>query len=285
MRHYPLCILIILAGLAGCQHLPQTAAPGGDLPAGAPAPGEVLADLTAPDRAVANFSSSGTIRMRLPGQAATQRFDRSHVRYLRPGRFYARAFKVGQSVNIYADGPVFLLDVPQEQTFYYGREGDRFEDVALDIAPSLIFREFFLVDALRGVAEESLRILEYDPKTRRAVVAVFAADRPRRLERELVVAPGPEGWFVAESTLFDRDGSRRARTVYENYGRVDGVYMAGKTTSFLPDGDGELSFEIQSNPQVNRAEPRPVEDVEDVRRDLLSRGFREVRGAREESER
>src|SRR5690606_20257889 len=156
MRHYPLCILIILAGLAGCQHLPKSAAPEGDVPPGAPAPGEVLADLTAPDRTGTNFSSSGTIRMRLPGQAATQRFDRSHVRYHRPGRYFARAFTVGQSVNIDADGPVFLLDVPQEQTFYYGREGDRFEDVALDIAPSLIFREFFLVDALRGVEEESL---------------------------------------------------------------------------------------------------------------------------------
>lgn len=276
MRRHLICILA-LAMWAGCIHTPiREEAP--ELPPEAPSAGEILADLTRADRAFTSFSSNGTIRMRLPGQAATQRFTSSFVRLQPPDRFYARAMKLTQGVHIYVDGDTFLLDHESERVFYFGREGDRFEDVALQVSPSVVFREYFLTDTLAGRREAQFELLAYDAERNEAQLGLFTSGRQRRQERHLWVSRGASGWQVDRNDLLGTSGEPVAETRYTNYDRVDDVFMPRRIETMLPQSDGLLSFEIQSNAQANRSNPMPIEDPLTVRAALLAAGYREVHG-------
>jgi hypothetical protein len=276
MRPYQLLVFALVA-LAGCQHL---RGPGleGPLPAGAPDAESVLSDLAGPDRAVQNFSAGGTITMKIPGQPGRQRFNQSRVHFIHPARVYAKAFKLGQTVHIYVESDTFLLDVPSESTFYFGRAGDQFPDVRVDLAPSLVFRELFLADSLAGVEPSRAVMAHFDPETGQGQLGIYRDDRGRVLERLITVFQGASGWEATESESYDAGGALLARTVFEDYEVIDGVRMPGKTTARLPGGDGELSFQIQSNPRVNRKDPIPIPAIAEVRADLLSRGYQEKTG-------
>jgi len=283
MRPRLLCLLALTIW-AGCVHTPAPD-PGADLPPDAPAVAEILADLSRPDRSITNFSSLGTIRMQLPGQAARQRFTRSYINFQPPARFYARAMKATQAVNIHVDETTFLLDHQAERVFYFGHEGDRFDDVALDVAPSIIFREFFLADYLSELRENQVAMLRYSPEDGRAVLGIFTASRRQRLAHQLIVGNGPEGWRVVQSDLMGPDGHLLAATRYADYAVVDGVFMPRLIETKLPQSGGLLSFEIQSNAQANRQNPAPIADLSAVRESLLAAGYREVTGTPSEGTR
>ena len=137
-----LLILLILTVLSagGCAHLRHTP-PAPELPPDAPDVREILDSLAAPERRLSNLEGSGTIRMRLPGEAGTQRFQTGYVCFQQPDKFFAEGRKVGYVVRVHIDGPRFLLELPSENTFYFGEEGDQFDDIALEVAPSQICRE------------------------------------------------------------------------------------------------------------------------------------------------
>ena len=172
MRQTLLRILLILC-LPACVHTPDARHDGG-LDPGAPDPAQVLGDLTAPDRAIQNLESNGTIRMQLPGEAGTQRFETGRIQFQAPAQFLAQGRKLNVVVKVYSEGEAFLLELPAENTFYTGAEGDRFEDIALDIAPSEIFRELFLIGVLDQIDPEKLAVESFDAATGRAVLALRA---------------------------------------------------------------------------------------------------------------
>lgn len=276
MRRSYLSFLIILA-MSGCQHLPGPGRPA-PLPAGAPESGTVLADLARADRVVRNFSSGGTIVMELPGQAGRQRFNQSRVHFIAPARIYAKAFKLGQTVHIYVDGDTFLMDVPAENTFYFGHSGDHFPEVNMAIAPPEVLREFFLANTLAEIDPANVALVAYDARAARAELAIYPGVGRRQAQRVVVAELGPEGWEAVESRLLDPHGGLLASIHFEAYDRFDGVRLPGKTVASLANGEGELSYQIQSNPRVNRAEPIPIEAVAAVRANLIAKGYREVTG-------
>ncbi len=274
MRPVLLLILLILP-IAGCVHTRQTA-PEATLPPGAPEVGEILADLQAPDRHIENLASNGEIRMRLPGEAGIQRVPQGRVHFQQPAQFFAQGRK-GGVVRIYSEGGRFLLELPSEKTFYHGAEGDHFEDIALDIAPSRIFRELFLIDLLDGIAPERVHIESHDQSSGQSVMAVYGEGRRRKVERRLVVASSPEGWTILESQLFDAEEQLIGRTVCEDYLRLGGILVPTRVTVTFPEHEVEMSFAM-SPPSVkmNQAAPPAMDDIDAKRAELLAAGFREV---------
>lgn len=277
MRPLLLLIFLILP-MAGCVHTRQ-APPGASLPSGAPAVGEILADLQAADRHIENLASNGEIRMRLPGEAGIQRFPQGRVHFQQPAHFFAQGRK-GGVVRIYSEGGRFLLELPSEKTFYHGAEGDRFEDIALDIAPSRIFRELFLIDLLDGTAPERIHIVSHDPAKGQTVVAVYGEGRRPRVERRLIVVPSPEGWTILESQLFDAEEKLIGRTVCEDYLRLGGILVPTRVTVTFPRHEAEMSFAMSPpSVKINQATPPAMESIDAKRRELLAAGFREINSA------
>lgn len=274
MRHILLLILLILP-MAGCVHTRESA-PEATLPPGAPEVGEILADLQSPDRHIENLASNGEIRMRLPGEAGIQRFPQGRVHFQQPAQFFAQGRK-GGVVRIYSEGGRFLLELPSEKTFYHGAEGDHFEDIALDIAPSRIFRELFLIDLLDGIAPERVQIESHDEAARQTVLAVYGEGRRRRVERRLIVAPSPEGWTIVESQLFDVNEQLIGRTVCEDYQRLGGILVPTRVTVTFPEHEAEMSFTMSApSVKINQAPPPAMDDIDAKRAELLAAGFREV---------
>lgn len=278
MRYALPTMLLLSLCFSACVHTPSST-PTRPLPPGSPTADAILADLVQADRKLINFSSRGALRMQRPGEAGIQRFDTSHVRFLRPARFYADARKLGQAVKVYINGDTFLLELPSENVFYYGSEGDRFDDVALEIAPSLLFRELFLVDTLAGLDVNQIEVQSWDAEAQRAVLAVYRAGRRRMLERHLTVERGTAGWQVAESRLYDAAGAVLCETRCENYDRLDGVYMPKDIRVDFPQSGAALRYEIVPNLlKANRENPLDVENVAEVRKSLLEKGYREITG-------
>lgn len=274
MRPILLRILLIML-LAGCAHTRQNT-PKAALPPGAPEVGEILADLQAPDRHIENLASNGEIRMQLPGEAGIQRFPQGRIHFQQPARFFAQGRK-GGVVRIYSDGGRFLLELPSEKTFYHGAEGDRFEDIALDIAPSQIFRELFLIDLLKGIAPERVNVESWDGSTGQAVLAVYGEGRRPRVERRLVVASGAEGWCVVNSQLFDEEETLIGTTTCEDYQRLGGILLPTRATVNFPAHDAEMSFYMSPpSVKINQETPPGMEDIDAKRAQLLAAGFREV---------
>lgn len=277
MRHAIPFILLTLCASACVHSRPPLAKPS-PVP-GSPGADAILADLTKADRNLANFSSNGEIWMRLPGEEAIQNFDPCHVRFLRPAQFYADAKKVGQGVRVYINGDTFLLELPSKNTFYFGREGDHFDDVALDIAPSMLFRELFLAETLSRLDTGQVELLSYDAAGQRAELAVYQGARHRVLERRLTAESGPDGWYVTESLLMDGTGGIECQTECKDYGHLDGVYLPQWIEVNFPGSGAMMRFKLR--PQLlkaNRAAPREVDDVNAVRAALLAKGCQEVRG-------
>lgn len=274
MRPFPLLILLILP-MAGCLHTRQDA-PEADLPPGAPDVGAILADLQRPDRHIENLASNGEIRMRLPGEAGIQRFPQGRVHFQQPAQFFAQGRK-GGVVRIYSEGGRFLLELPSEETFYHGAEGDHFEDIALDIAPSRIFRELFLIDLLDGIAPERVHIESHDQAAGQTILAVYGEGRRRKVERRLVVVPSTEGWTILESQLFDAEGRLIGRTVCEDYQRLGGILVPTRVTVTFPEHEAEMSFAMSPpSVKINQADPPAMDDIDAKRAELLAAGFREV---------
>jgi hypothetical protein len=274
MRHILLLILLILP-VAGCVHTRQ-ADPDATLPPGAPEVGEILSALQAPDRHIENLASNGEIRMRLPGEAGIQRFPQGRVHFQQPAQFFAQGRK-GGVVRIYSDGGRFLLELPSEKTFYHGAEGDHFEDIALDIAPSRIFRELFLIDLLDGIAPERVRIESHDQASGQSVLAVYVEGRRRKVERRLVVAPSSEGWTILESQLFDAEERLIGRTICEDYQRLGGILVPTRVTVTFPEHEAEMSFAMSPpSVKINQAAPPAMDDIDAKRAELQAAGFQEI---------
>lgn len=277
MRHFLLLLLLILP-MAGCVHTRQNL-PQPILPPGAPEVAPILASLNGPDRILNNLESNGTIRMQLPGEAGTQRFDTGRIQFQAPDRFLAQGRKLNVVVRIYSTGEAFLLELPSDNTFYDGREGDHFEDIALDIAPSRIFRELFLIGLLDGVDPGRVAVTAYDEQEKRAVLEVRSEGRKRKLARRLVVENVPEGWVVVESQVFDADGDLIGKTECQDYVRLAGVLLPAKVTASFPKHEAEMSFFMRTNTaKVNQEQPLAMDDIDAKRAELLEKGFREVRG-------
>ena len=274
MRQALLLILLILP-MAGCVHTRQ-GVPEPALTPGAPEVGEILTHLQAPDRHIENLASNGEIRMRLPGEAGIQRFPQGRVHFEQPAQFFAQGRK-GGVVRIYSEGGRFLLELPSEKTFYHGAEGDHFEDIALDIAPSRIFRELFLIDLLDGIAPERVHLESHDETAGQSVLAVYGEGRRRKVERRLVVAPSPEGWTILESQLFDAEERLIGRTVCEDYQRLGGILIPTRVTVTFPEHEAEMSFAMSPpSVKINQAAPPAMDDIDAKRAELLAAGFREV---------
>ena len=274
MRLVLLLILLILP-MAGCVHI-RHAAPVSPVPPGAPEVEKILADLQAPDRHIENLASNGEIRMRLPGEAGIQRFPQGRVHFQQPAQFFAQGRK-GGVVRIYSEGERFLLELPSEKSFYHGAEGDRFEDIALDIAPSRIFRELFLIDLLDGIAPERVHIESHDQATGQTQLAVYGEVRRRKVQRRLIVAPSPAGWIILESQLFGGEATLIGRTVCEDYLRLGGVFVPTRVTVTFPEHEAEMSFAMSApSVKINQVAPPAMESIDTKRAELLAAGFQEI---------
>ncbi len=275
-------LLILILPVAGCVHT-RHGAPDAALPPGAPQIESVLQDLQASNRHFANLASNGEIRMRLPGEAGIQRFTQGRLHFVEPAQFFAQGRK-GAVVRIYCEGGRFLLELPSEKTFYHGAEGDHFEDIALDIAPSQIFRELFLIGLMDDVAPDRIVLESYDTGTAQAVLAVYGEGRRRKVERRLVVAQLPEGWCVLESQLFDDQESLIGRTTCEAYQRLGGIVLPTRSTVTFPAYEAEMSFYMSPpSVKVNQTVPPAMESFDAKRAELLAAGFNEVNGTKQKA--
>lgn len=274
MRHFLLLLLLILP-MAGCVHTRESG-PRASLPPGAPEVAALLESLQAPDRHIENLAGNGEIRMRLPGEAGIQRFPQGRVQFQQPAQFFAQGRK-GGVVRIYSEGARFLMELPSEKTFYHGAEGDHFEDIALDIAPSQIFRELFLIDLFSDISPERVEMESYDAQAGQVVLAVHREGRRKVLERRLVVAQSPEGWCVVESQLFDAEGQLMGKTACEAYERLGGVLLPTRVTVTFPQHEAEMSFYMSTaSVKINQAAPPAMESIDTKRAELLAAGFREI---------
>jgi hypothetical protein len=277
-----LLLLVLILPMAGCVHTRQ-GAPEATLPPGAPEVDAILQSLQAPDRHFANLASNGEIRMRLPGEAGIQRFTQGRVHFTAPAQFFAQGRK-GAVVRIYCEGGRFLLELPSEKTFYHGAEGDHFEDIALDIAPSQIFRELFLIGLLDGIPAERVVLESFEAGTGQAVLAIHGEGRRKKVERRLVVAQLPEGWCVLESQIFDDQESLIGRTTCEAYQRLGGVVLPTRSTVTFPACEAEMSFYMSPpSVKVNQATPPAMESIDTKRAELLAAGFNEVNGTKQKA--
>lgn len=277
MRQTLLRILLILC-LPACVHTPDARHDGG-LDPGAPSPAEILGDLNGPDRAIQNLESNGTIRMQLPGEAGTQRFETGRIQFQAPAQFLAQGRKLNVVVRVYSEGDAFLLELPAENTFYTGSEGDRFEDIALDIAPSEIFRELFLIGVLDQIDPDKLEVESFDAAANRAVLALRGAGRRAKVARRLTVEKGPEGWTVVESQVYDDAGELIGQTACEEYLRLGDVLLPSRVTATFPRHEAEMSFFMRPNTaRVNQTSPLTLDSIDAKRAELLEKGYREIQG-------
>lgn len=277
MRHISLLLILILP-ISGCVHS-RRHAPDAVVPLNAPEVSTIVQSLTGTDRSLQNLESNGTIRMQLPGEAGTQRFETGRIQFQAPAQFLAQGRKLSVVVRVYSNDEAFLLELPSENTFYFGREGDHFEDIALDIAPSRIFRELFLIGLLDGIDAERVTMESFDASKNQAVLAVHGEGRRRKLVRRLIVENTSEGWTVVESQVFDAAGVLIGQTHCEDYVRLAGVLLPSRVTASFPQHEAEMSFFMRANTaKVNQEKPLALDDIAAKRIELLEKGFREVRG-------
>ena len=276
MRTHLVLVLIILL-FVGCAHRsPQPHVPS--LSAGAPDVQTILADLQAHNAILSSLKIWGNIRLRMPGEEATQNFRGGTIQFQAPDRFQMRVRKGPFRMQVYAEGNRFLLALPADKAFYVGQEGDRFDDILLDVAPSQLLRELFFLNT-PGVNVTERTVMEaYSPTEETALLAVYASGRRGRLKRQLHVK-NEGGWRITELSVFDETGSLLAHTRCEAYKTIREIPIPFTVTVDFPRDNAKMGY--NATKVILRLEsetPLSIETIEEARAALLTRAYKEVQG-------
>ncbi len=270
-------ILLLILSLGGCVHGPRRPKVT-SLPTGAPEIQTILADLQAHNAVLSSLKIGGNIRLRQPGEKATQNFRGGTIQFQAPDQFLMRVRKGAFRMHVYTADDRFLLALPAEETFYFGREGERFDDILLDVAPSQLLRELFFLDT-PGIDARAHTVLEkYVEAEETALLAVYAPGHQGRLKQRLRVK-NVDGWRITEVSVFNETGALLAHTICESYKTIKGVLVPATVTAYFPLHDAEMGyratkFEFRLKSQA----PLPMETIEEARTALLAKGYQEVVG-------
>tara|TARA_R110001592_G_scaffold128263_2_gene340352 strand:- start:1074 stop:1928 length:855 start_codon:yes stop_codon:yes gene_type:complete len=272
-----LFIAFSLLIFSGCVHDP-TRPHLTNLAPGAPDVGTILDDITANTDALNSLEGTGIVRLSVPGSDGIQNFRTGFIQFERPDRFFFRGRKGTFVVQVYVEGDRFLLDLPSRDVFYYGRQGDRFDDLDLDVAPSRIVQELFFLNVLGDDGGGKVEVTAYDEASSTAELSVYADEQGRKLQRRVVVRK--EGtWRVTGVSVYGPGEALIAETVCTGYEEIDGVVTPMDVKSVFPDRHAEMEYNLSATKtRVNTDGLRPVATLDEARAALLADGVAEVLG-------
>lgn len=225
----PLLLLSLL--MAGCVHRDGPRMAGGT-PGDLPGAGEILADLHARSQALQSLELTGNVRLKLPGEAATQNFRGGTLYYEAPGQFAMSCRKPGFRLYAYVADERFLLNLPYEKTYYVGREGDRFDEVLMAITPSRLLDEVFLL-TIPGKEAAKRSTVAPDPDYPEGYVLTVHTRRNGPLERRIYVEQ-VGNWRIRAMTAYDEDGREVVTTSCTEYKEFEDVSIPSTVESVFP---------------------------------------------------
>jgi hypothetical protein len=233
--------LLVLA--AGCVRLGERFEPQA-LPAGAPDPAEILADLARNDEAIRHFTATGVFTLKSPKIDAVHRLTESRIVFEGPDRLHVLGRKYGRAgLRLASVGPAFLLELPTERAFYFRPEGESFESVGFNVSPVDIAREAFLPERWSALAPGQVRLLRFYPATGRAVISVASRAGRGRPHRLVEVQGAP--WIVLRSELYDRDGTLLSVTEKSEYRDLDGYRFPARVALTFPAESAYMTFAMR----------------------------------------
>ena len=152
-------LVSLLLAIAGCATTGEKLGPSvgrSTLPAGAPAPEAILADLAKNDAAIQGFKASGKFILKSPQLEETLLLPQSSITFRRPADLSVSGRKLGTPVGrLTCAGESFLLEDAIGRLYLLGERGARFQGVSREVSPADIARETFLPEdwgALRAWA-------------------------------------------------------------------------------------------------------------------------------------
>lgn len=225
----PLLLLSLL--MAGCVHRdgPRMAR---DTLGEVPGAGEILADLHARSRALQSLELTGNVRLKLPGEAATQNFRGGTLYYEAPGQFAMSCRKPGFRLYAYVADERFLLNLPYEKTYYMGREGDRFDEVLMAVTPSRLLDEVFLL-TIPGKESAKRSTVESDSDYPGGYVLSVHTRRNGPIERRIYVEK-VGNWRIRAMTAYGEDGREVVTTSCTEYKEFEDVSIPSTVESVFP---------------------------------------------------
>ena len=275
--HARYLFLGLILTLGGCVHSGLDRSPG-PRPEGAPDIRVILGEIRANSRAIKSLEFKGYVRVRLPGEVATQGLHGGIVQYQYPDHFYMKGRKGTFRIQAYAEGERFLVVIPSENTVYLGREGDRFDDGALAISPSQMLQELFLLNLVSPKLVSRAEIVAYDEDTGTAYLDVYAGGRRGPLERK-IVAVNEGGWRVQSVSVLEADGTVLSHTTYESYTEIRGIAVPEKVSAEFMVHDAEIGYrKTKSGSRMTVNPPLDIKTIEKVRAEMRAKGYTEKLG-------
>jgi len=274
MRFVPLFLAVPLL-LAGCAHTPREplAVP---LPEGAPAVGDILADLAAQQDRFDRFQVAGSLVAKLPGDAAAYVLRNTRLACVAPDRVHVDARKHGaRAFLLTASSDGYVVLSPAKKTYAFGTEGLVLEGASGRFTPALLARELLLGRDWAAVAARTAVLTSFDPATGEAALTLHDTPRRRAVTGRLIVAGGPPWRVLLDRRLDPATGQVLAETNREGYADWDGVPFPGRVETRLPGRDAWMRLDVRNldlDPELD-----PVDfDVEAALADARRRGYERV---------
>jgi hypothetical protein len=254
----PLALLLISLCLTGCHRLGERVELR-PLPAGAPEAGEILASLAANDKAIRNFKATGSFTLESPDLSAVQRFSFGLIEFRRP----ADLFVVGRNnlgmalFELICVGNEFIIYFPADKSEepYYRLEGEKFDGVPFSVSPSEIAREMFLPEEWDKLTPKDVRLTEYNPEQKTALMEIGPKRAPWR--RLSLTAAAGNAWVVTKSERLDKKGAVLAVTTRGEYRDVEGVIFPALIDASFPGQQTRMMFDMRKifpNTKLNDAD-------------------------------
>jgi hypothetical protein len=276
--------LVFILFLGGCiHHREQAKAP--PLPDGAPNLDALLSDIDSATSALQSLESTTYLRLESPAAEGVLSSRTARIHFRRPGRFFAQIRKGHYVARLHVDETRFIMELGFEKVFYHGREGERFEELVMQVAPSQIVRELFILEPLGGADSRRVRLSAFDPEQQTAVLNVYRTKRKQTITRRIdMVQDG--GWRIASVTVFDAGGTPVAVTQCSDYREIDDVVLPASVTATFPTHGTEMRYSLSTRKtKVNRPIGYPMKDLDVVRKELLAKGYTEISGIPESERR
>ena len=128
-----------------------------------------------------------------------------------------------------------------------------------------------------------MRLTAYDASDRSATLNVYATKRKKRLLRSVTLKQA-EVWQIASVTVFDDEGREIAITECAAYATIDEVVVPASSKVRFPDHQAEMEYVLsKSKSHANQPPAFPIAPIDQVRKDLLAKGHREIRGIPEDT--